>query len=75
MSGERLDVMEARMERLTAVHSAIADNIAAISEEMKSLKQKVRIMLEGVSEARLRAEQQSEDITRLENIVKELLQR
>lgn len=55
MSAERLDVIEARLERLTAVAERTADNVETISEEVKSLTQQVGIMTTGLTEIRLMA--------------------
>jgi archaellum component FlaC len=80
MSNERLDVMEARLERLTAVAERTADNVEAISEEvksisgeMKSLTQQVGLLTTGLTEIRLTAERQEQNITRLVNIVETLI--
>jgi archaellum component FlaC len=80
MSNERLDVMEARLERLTAVAERTADNVEAISEEvksisgeMKSLTQRVGLLTTGLTEIRLTAERQEQNITRLVNIVETLI--
>jgi archaellum component FlaC len=81
MSGDRLDVMEARMERLTAVVERTAVNVEAISEEVKlisreirSLTQQVGVMSTGLAEVRLTAERQEQNITRLVGIVETLIQ-
>jgi predicted nucleic acid-binding Zn-ribbon protein len=73
MSNDRLDVIEARLERLTAVAERTADNVEAISEEVKSLTQQVGILTMGLTEIRLTTERQEQNITRLVNIVETLI--
>jgi hypothetical protein len=74
MSAERLDVIEARLERLTAVAERTADNVEAISEEVKALTHQVGVMTIGLTEIRLTAERQEQNITRLVGIVEALIQ-
>jgi hypothetical protein len=73
MSNDRLDVIESRLERLTAVAERTADNVEAISEEVKSLTQQVGILTMGLTEIRLTTERQEQNITRLVNIVETLI--
>jgi archaellum component FlaC len=77
---QRLDVTEARLERLTAVAERTADNVEAISEEVKSiseemkfLTQQVGLLTTGLTEIRLTAERQEQNITRLVGIVETLI--
>ncbi len=74
MSAERLDVIDARLERLTAVAERTADNVETISEEVKALTQQVGLMTTGLTEIRLTAERQEQNITRLVGIVETLIQ-
>lgn len=81
MSAERLDVIDVRLERLTAVVERTVNNVEAISEEvksisgeMKSLTQQVGLMTTGLTEIRLTAERQEQNITRLVGIVETLIQ-
>jgi hypothetical protein len=74
MSAERLDVIEARLERLTAVAERTADNVETISEGVKALTHQVGIMTTGLTEIRLTAERQEQNITRLVGIVETLIQ-
>jgi hypothetical protein len=74
MSSDRLDVIiEARRERPTAVVERTADNLKVISEEIKSLIRKISVLTTGLTEIRLRAECQGQNITRLEEIVETLI--
>jgi hypothetical protein len=74
MSAERLDVIDARLERLTAVAERTANNVETISEEVKALTHQVGLMTTGLTEIRLTAERQEQNITRLVGIVETLLQ-
>lgn len=88
MSAEWLDAIDARLERIMAVAERTADNIEAISEEvksisgetkslsseMKALTQQVGLMTTGLTEIRLTAERQEQNITRLVGIVETLIQ-
>jgi hypothetical protein len=74
MSAERLDVIDARLERLTAVAERTANNVETISEEVKALTHQVGLMTTGLTEIRLTAERQEQNVTRLVGIVETLLQ-
>ncbi|MBW4515491.1 MAG: hypothetical protein KME11_09725 [Timaviella obliquedivisa GSE-PSE-MK23-08B] len=74
MSAERLDVIDARLERLTAVAERTADNVETISEGVKALTEQVGLMTMGLTEIRLTAERQEQNITRLVGIVETLIQ-
>jgi septal ring factor EnvC (AmiA/AmiB activator) len=74
MTTDRLDVIEARLERLTAVVERTADNVEAIAEGVKSLTQQVGLLTNGLTEIRLTTERQEQNITRLVGIVETLIQ-
>jgi methyl-accepting chemotaxis protein len=74
MSAERLDVIDARLERLTAVVERTADNVETISEEVKALTHQVGLMTTGLTEIRLITERQEQNITRLVGIAETLIQ-
>jgi len=74
MTTERLDVIDARLERLTAVSERTADNVETISEGVKALTEQVGLMTTGLTEIRLTAERQEQNITRLVGIVETLIQ-
>jgi archaellum component FlaC len=74
MSNDRLDVIEARLERLTAVAERTADNVEAISEGVEALTQQVGLLTMGLTEIRLTTERQEQNITRLVGIVEALIQ-
>ena len=74
MSAERLDAIDARLERIMAVAERTADNVETISEEVKALTQQVGLMTTGLTEIRLTAERQEQNITRLVGIVETLIQ-
>ncbi|NJR37691.1 MAG: hypothetical protein HC781_01215 [Leptolyngbyaceae cyanobacterium CSU_1_4] len=74
MSAERWDVIDARLERLTAVVERTANNVETISEKMEALTQQVGLMTTGLTEIRLTAERQEQNITRLVGIVETLIQ-
>lgn len=78
---ERLEVIDARLERLTAVSERTAQNVAdtsavvkEISEEIKILTHQIGVMTTGLVDIRLTAERQEQNITRLVGIVEKLIQ-
>jgi chromosome segregation ATPase len=74
MTTDQLDVIEARLERLTAVVERTADNVEAISEEVRSLTRQVGLLTTGLTEIRLTTERQEQNITRLVGIVETQIQ-
>ena len=70
---ERLDIIDARLERLTAITERTAKNVEEISQELKSLTQQVGVLTTGLVDIRLTAERQEQNITRLVGIVEKLL--
>ena len=78
---ERLEVIDARLEQLTAVSERTAQNVAdtsavvkEISEEIKILTHQIGVMTTGLVDIRLTAERQEQNITRLVGIVEKLIQ-
>ena len=85
---ERLEVIDARLEQLTAVSERTAQNVADISvisketsvivkeiaEEIKILTHQIGVMTTGLVDIRLTAERQEQNITRLVGIVEKLIQ-
>ena len=78
---ERLEVIDARLERLTAVSERTAQNVAdtsavvkEIAEEIKILTHQIGVMTTGLVDIRLTAERQEQNITRLVGIVEKLIQ-
>ena len=78
---ERLEVIDARLEQLTAVSERTAQNVAdtsavvkEISEEIKILTHQIGVMTTGLVDIRLTVERQEQNITRLVGIVEKLIQ-
>ena len=81
LMSERLEVIDARLEQLTAVSERTAQNVAdtsavvkEISEEIKILTHQIGVMTTGLVDIRLTAERQEQNITRLVGIVEKLIQ-
>ena len=81
LMSERLKVIDARLEQLTAVSERTAQNVAdtsavvkEISEEIKILTHQIGVMTTGLVDIRLTAERQEQNITRLVGIVEKLIQ-
>jgi hypothetical protein len=73
MNSERLEVIDARLERLVAVSERTAQNVQEISQEVKALTQQVGLLTEGLMDIRLTCERQEQNITRLVGIVETLI--
>ena len=81
LMSERLEVIDARLEQLTAVSERTAQNVAdtsavvkEISEEIKILTHQIGVMTTGLVDIRLTVERQEQNITRLVGIVEKLIQ-
>jgi uncharacterized protein (UPF0335 family) len=74
LMSERLEVIDARLERLTAVCERTAENVKEISDELKILTYQIGVLTTGLVDIRLTAERQEQNITRLVGIVEKLIQ-
>jgi septal ring factor EnvC (AmiA/AmiB activator) len=74
MDNQRLEVIDARLERLTAVCERTAQNVMDISEEIRALTQQTGVLTEGLTEIRLTSERQEQNISRLVGIVEKLIE-
>jgi hypothetical protein len=74
MDNQRLEVIDAWLERLTAVCERTAQNVMDISEEIRALTQQTGVLTEGLTEIRLTTERQEQNISRLVGIVEKLIE-
>jgi len=71
---EQLEVIDDRLERVTAVFERTAQIVQEIAEEMKILTHQIGVLTTGLVDIRLTAERQDQNITRLVGIVEKLIQ-